>query len=69
MRKNLQTHLNKLQTKHKNNRQHLIRDLPHMVNMNEQKTQTHEHEHTHSKHQDYQTIILAMYLSSYNINY
>ncbi len=50
MRQNLQVQLNQLQAKHENNHQNLIRDLSHMVNMNEQKTQTHKHENSKSQH-------------------
>jgi len=55
MRQNLQTHLNQLQTKHEKDRQNLIRDLSHMVNMNEVKPKpTPTHEHTHSKLHNHQ---------------
>jgi len=57
MRRNLQTQLNQAQAKHEKDRQNLIRDLSHMVDVNELKSKTtpsHEHEPTHKKSYNHQ---------------
>jgi len=56
MRQNLQAQLNQANAKHENDRQNLVRDLSHMVDMNKVKSKTspsHEHEETHSKSHDF----------------